>query len=345
MSSMSGLLLALLLLQAEPPRAMRIAISPAETVAVSMSDGGSPVVLVPGLIGAGFTWRKVAPLLAAEGFRTVVVEPLGVGRSSRPGQADYSLGAQAGRVAAALDSLGLTRVVLVAHAVGGSIALRVAARRPDLVSGLLLVEAGVAENATTPGFRRAMKFAPLLRLFGGVGLIRGKVHDQLARDSGDPSWVDAAGVIDGYTADAASDLGATLRAYRRMADARERDSIAPHLPDIHVPVLLLLGGAPHSGGPRSDEIARLSTSLPDFAADTLSGVGHFPHEERPGAVLDAVMHVHEEAMLSRPAPPPALAGHRRTADTGDPGLQRTPVVGGESCVQSSRAVGASSAAT
>jgi pimeloyl-ACP methyl ester carboxylesterase len=267
----------LIVAQVGPPTRMRVVISPAETVAVSLRDGASPVVLVPGLIGAGFTYRKVAPLLAEQGFRTVIVEPLGVGGSSRPENADYSLGAQADRVAATLDSLGVEGAVLVAHAVGGSIALRLAARRPDLISGLVLIEAGVAESATTPGFRRAMKFAPLLRLFGGVGLIRGKVRDQLARDSGDPSWVDDS-VIAGYTADAGSDLGATLRAYRRMADARERDSIAPHLSDIHVPVLLLLGGAPHTGGPRNDEITPPFRKSPEFHGRHDRGHRPFPSQ-------------------------------------------------------------------
>jgi len=95
-------------------------------------------------------------------------------------------------------------------------------------------------------------------------------------------------VIDGYTAGAAHDIDATLRAFIAMAAAREPGPLAPHLYQVQCPVVLLLGGVPHSGAPPASEVAELAASLPRFAVDSLPGVGHFAYEERPAAVVAAV---------------------------------------------------------
>ena len=76
-----------------------VVVAPAETMHVEAWAGsGKPVAVIPGLFGASFTFRKVVPLLAAQGFRPIVIEPLGTGFSSRPLKADYSLAAQAHRL-------------------------------------------------------------------------------------------------------------------------------------------------------------------------------------------------------------------------------------------------------
>src|SRR5438034_523440 len=97
-------LLALALL-ADTVHTFSLALSPAESVAVTVTGTGDPVVLVPGLFGSAFGYRAVIPLLTDAGYRAIVVEPLGIGSSARPEHADYSLTAQADRIAAALDRL------------------------------------------------------------------------------------------------------------------------------------------------------------------------------------------------------------------------------------------------
>ena len=76
-----------------------------------------------------------------------------------------------------------------------------------------------------------------------------------------------------------------------MARARERERLRPHLAQIACPVLLLLGGAPHKGGPPPAEVTLLAQSLPAFTADTVPGAGSFLQEEQPGAVVAAVRRV------------------------------------------------------
>ena len=50
---------------------------------------GTPVVMIPGLFGGAYGFRKVIPLLLARGFHTIVIEPLGIGNSGRPTPADW----------------------------------------------------------------------------------------------------------------------------------------------------------------------------------------------------------------------------------------------------------------
>ena len=271
-------------------RHVRIVTAPAESLHVVLDGQGPPVVLIPGLFGAAFGFRKVVPLLASAGYSTVIVEPLGVGTSGRPARADYSLTAQADRIAAALDSLHTGPAIVVGHSIGGSIAFRLAYRHPAFARGIISIEGGPTERATTPSFGRAMRFAPLIRLFGGIGLVRRKVRSMLFASSGDTTWI-VGDVIQGYTAGAAADLGATLRAFRAMADSREPELLRPHLPQIGCPVRLLVGGARHVGGTPGDELELMKRSLGSFAVDSQPGAGHFINEEQPQAVVASVLRV------------------------------------------------------
>ncbi|HXQ29606.1 MAG TPA: alpha/beta fold hydrolase [Gemmatimonadales bacterium] len=279
-------LLAVLLI-ADSIQRVSVPVAPSETLHVEISGAGEPVVLVPTLVGSAFSFRHLVPLLTADGYRTIVIEPLGLGESSRPPHADYSLTAQADRLAAVLDSLGVSSAVIVAHAAAGSEAFRLAYRHPEKVRALVSIEGGPTETEVTASFKRAMRFAPLLRIVGGVGLIRWKMRQTFIASSGDPHWISDS-VIRGYTAAAARNLGATLRAFRAVAATTEPVQLAPHLPEIRCPVILMVGGTPHDGHVGPDEIALLRQVLPHFVLDSVPGAGLFLYEEQPAAVVAAV---------------------------------------------------------
>ena len=264
-----------------------VPLSRSESLRVTEEGRGQAVVLIPGLFGSAFGFRHVVSRLEREGYRVVVVEPLGVGGSSRPDDADYSLTAQADRIARAMEALGAERAVVVAHSVGASMALRLSYRHPHCVAAIVSLDGGPAEAAATPGFQRAMRFAPLLRLFGGMRRVRGIVRKTLVARSADPRWV-TEDVVDGYMAASSRDLGATLAAYKGMARAREPEELRDHLGEVRCPVRLVLGDAPHEGGPSGAEIRLLRDRLPSFAVDVIPGVGHFAFEEDPDAVVAAV---------------------------------------------------------
>src|SRR2546428_3262418 len=148
-------LLALLLL-ADTSRAFSIALAPAESVRVTVGGAADPVVLIPGWFGSAFGYRSVLPRLVDAGYRTIVIEPLGIGTSALPEHADYSLTGQADRVAAALDRLGASDAIVVAHSVGAAIAYRLAYRRAGHGPGLVCLHRRPPQRDQCRGFRRAI---------------------------------------------------------------------------------------------------------------------------------------------------------------------------------------------
>ncbi|GAA4054699.1 alpha/beta hydrolase [Streptomyces shaanxiensis] len=77
------------------------------------------------------------------GRRSLFVDLPGHGISDRPEDFDYRLEDHADALAAALDAAGLSGAELIAHSMGGSVAIVLARRRPDLVSRLVLTEANL----------------------------------------------------------------------------------------------------------------------------------------------------------------------------------------------------------
>lgn len=271
---------------------------PGEALSVSAVGTGEPVVLIPGLFGTAHGFRKLVPLLAESGYRSIVIEPLGIGSSARVKEADYSLTAQADRIAGVLDTLDVARAVIVAHSVGASIALRLAYRRPDLAGAVVSLEGGPAEAATTPGFRRWLKLAPLSKLFNGPVLMQRMIHRDLIKSSADTTWINEA-LVESYVAGDLADFGATMDAYRGMARSEEPENLQERLPHIRSPIFLLIGVEPHKSGPPDEEVALLKALVPSLVIDSIPDVGHFIQEERPQAVVDAV----RRAMRLRLDPP------------------------------------------
>ena len=266
---------------------LRLSIAPAETLAVSVTGHGPVIVLLSGPIGSAYTWRRVAPALVAAGYQVVTIDPLGMGRSARPRHADYTLEAQAERVRATLDSLHVTSAVIAAHGVSGSIAMRLALGHPGRVAALVSIEGGPAERAGSPGIKKALAIAPLLKLFGGRRIIRGKIRNGLREASGDPGWVTEE-LVDRYAEGPANDVGATLGALGAMADAREPLTLGPRLGALDLPVTFLLGGAPHAAGPGAEELVRLRASVRQAEFVLVEGAGHYLQEERPEEVVRAI---------------------------------------------------------
>ena len=129
------------------PSPALVEIAPGEQVTVCSEgpENGFPVVLVPGLSGCAYGFRNLTPLLHDNGLRTIIIEPLAVGASSRPKGADYTMTAQAERIGAVLDGMGVRGALFVGQGIGGSMVFRLAVIRPELVAGFVSIEAGAAE--------------------------------------------------------------------------------------------------------------------------------------------------------------------------------------------------------
>ncbi|WJV44500.1 alpha/beta fold hydrolase [Streptomyces flavofungini] len=82
-------------------------------------------------------------MLSATGRRSLFLDLPGHGLSDRPDDFGYTLDGHADAMAAALDVAAVRGAEFVAHSMGGSVAIVLAHRRPDLVSRLVLTEANL----------------------------------------------------------------------------------------------------------------------------------------------------------------------------------------------------------
>lgn len=98
---------------------------------------GEPVLLVHGFGGDATGWAFVQEGLAGS-FDTIALDLPGHGASAKA-IADGSLEGQARMLAAFIEALGVAPVHLIAHSMGGGVALALAAVRPELVRSMLLL--------------------------------------------------------------------------------------------------------------------------------------------------------------------------------------------------------------
>ncbi|NHN57662.1 MULTISPECIES: alpha/beta fold hydrolase [Halorussus] len=102
--------------------------------------GDQPVVFLHGIPTWSFLWRDVAPAIA-EDRRVIAPDLLGYGNSAMRDGFDRSIRAQEEMLDALLADLGIETASLVAHDIGGGVALRYAAHNPDAVGELVLSNA------------------------------------------------------------------------------------------------------------------------------------------------------------------------------------------------------------
>ncbi|MDH4246661.1 MAG: haloalkane dehalogenase, partial [Deltaproteobacteria bacterium] len=126
---------------------------------------GAPIVLVHGNPTSSYLWRNVIPALSGLG-RVIAPDLIGFGKSDKP-SIPYRVFDHAEYLTAFIGGLGLHRPALVLHDWGGFLGLAYAARHPQNVRALAMLEAVVAPLRMadrSEGFQRA--FA-LLRGPGG----------------------------------------------------------------------------------------------------------------------------------------------------------------------------------
>lgn len=97
------------------------------------------VLLLHGLMGRASHWASTARWLS-ERHRAVALDQRGHGQSAKPPQASFTREAYVEDAEAALQQLGLTPAVLIGHAMGALTAWQLAAKRPDLVRGVIICD-------------------------------------------------------------------------------------------------------------------------------------------------------------------------------------------------------------
>ena len=101
------------------------------------SDQAETVVLLHGKNFYGSYWQKTIKALTAAGYRVIVPDQIGFGKSAKPDLC-YSFDQLAANTAKLLDTLGVQRAAIVGHSMGGMLAVRFARTYPERTTRLIL---------------------------------------------------------------------------------------------------------------------------------------------------------------------------------------------------------------
>lgn len=247
-----------------------------------IDQGTGPVVaLIHGFGGSVFSFRKQIDLLAHT-HRVIAIDLPGFGSAGRPEDIDLSLTAHAVRTWALLDRIGVSRLILVGHSMGGAIAARMAAALPERVERLVLVSATHPEQPGAPPLPGLLR--PLMViLLALLAWQRPRLRWSLRQIVYDPAFVTDA-VWEGYSRPwRIRGTGAAL--LRLMHDVRRDPPLDPAC--IAARTLLLWGEA--------DPVEPLHVAhdlhrrIPDARLEVIAKAGHLPLEEQPAAATDAIM--------------------------------------------------------
>ncbi|WP_294297009.1 alpha/beta hydrolase [uncultured Chryseobacterium sp.] len=99
---------------------------------------GKAVMLLHGKNFNGAYWEKTATDLSAKGFRVIIPDQIGFGKSSKPQNYQFSFSQLAYNTKAILDELKINRIIVLGHSMGGMVATRFSLLYPERVEKLIL---------------------------------------------------------------------------------------------------------------------------------------------------------------------------------------------------------------
>lgn len=102
------------------------------------SPNGKSITLLHGKNFNGAYWGQTAKTLAAEGYRVIIPDQIGFGKSSKPEFYHYTFQQLARNTKTLLDSLGITKIAVLGHSMGGMLATRFALMYPETTDKLIL---------------------------------------------------------------------------------------------------------------------------------------------------------------------------------------------------------------
>lgn len=290
--------------------------------------GQVPIVLLHGFGTCGFLWREVAPELAVAGARVFAIDLMGYGESDRPLGGGYSIAQQAEYVDRALTALRVASATIVGVDLGGAVALRLAATRPDRVDGLVLVNS-LAPDACPAGDVRQLPLSTarfLLRVSRGV-LGAAPVLERILEKSVWNAERMPTRLRARYLAPYVGRDGVNhLLTLGRAVDGDDLEQL--ELEQVQAPTLVVRGELDEF---LEDGVAeRLASTLPKARLVTIPDVARLVPEEAPERLVQLIL---EQVGLRQPVPdpvpeaaPPPPGGE---AGEGDEGTRREGAAPGE----------------
>lgn len=237
---------------------------------------GPVVLLLHGWPTSSHLYRDVIPPLA-ERCRVVALDLPGFGRSDKPLDASYSFRFYEDCLEGLLDKLGVERVTLGVHDLGGPIGLYWAVQHPERLERLILLN-----TLVYPEFSWAVKlFVAMTRVPG--------LRDWLVSPSG-LRWSMRFGVVDKERLtdevlrpylvpfESASARRVLLRTASSLG-MRGFRTIAEKLPTLTVPTRIVYGERDRILPEVAETMARVARDLPQAEVSTIAGAAHFLQED------------------------------------------------------------------
>jgi pimeloyl-ACP methyl ester carboxylesterase len=246
---------------------------------------GRTVVLLHGRNFPSSYWAPVIGVLSEAGYRVVVPDQVGFGKSSKPvGELHFDNLAR--NTIALLDHLAIPQFDVVAHSLGGMLAVRIARAFPEHIDHLLLAAPIGLED-----YRQYVPPTPTEKIFESEDKLTAEAYRKqlevnyslkMQPDQVTP-FIDARFNIKG-----AADYPRWLRAFVSSSQMIYREPVAYEIPLIALPTLFIMGADDHNapGKPLAPEALRpkmgqnadlakaLAAKMPNAKAEVLPDAGH-----------------------------------------------------------------------
>ena len=251
---------------------------------------GEPILFVHGLLGSHRNWRYLVDRLDTT-HRVIVPDLFGHGASEKH-EGDYSPSAQAATLRDLINHLGLERVTIVGHSLGGGISLAFCYLFPERVERLVLVGTGGLGREVNPVLRAAtLPVADWVLPVIASPWVRGSA-EIVGRGLAMFGWRashDIRAAWEGFTSLSDADSRRAFLATTRAVMNSGGQSIGAHefLPDLVDLPILVVWGTNDMVIP-SRHSARAAELVPGCRIELFEGAGHFPHLERPDQFADVL---------------------------------------------------------
>jgi pimeloyl-ACP methyl ester carboxylesterase len=243
-------------------------------------SGENPLVLLHGLLDSSEGWSPLGERLGAVAF-----DLPGFGHSDPP--AHGSIAGYADDLTEGLEKLGIKRMTLVGHSLGGAVAATLAERLRERVTGLiLLAPAGfgrlrLAEIAWIPGVRQGMELALPMLLSSRLAVTAAYVTMVSNGKQPDPELIERLTSRSRFLVDGVREATRSMIAAGRSPDVFERRAVGYQGP-VHAvwgDRDLLVPSAHHHG---------VLAAFPQARVQIWRGMGHHPLRERPEELIEIV---------------------------------------------------------
>ena len=236
-------------------------------VAPSAATGAKPrtIVLLHGKNFSAGYWAKTIELLSGAGFRVIAPDQIGFGKSAKPERYQFSFEALADTTRQLIDSLGIDKVTVVGHSMGGMLALRFARMYATRVDRMVLVNPIGLEDWRAKGVPSATLDELLAtELAQAADKIRGYQRETYFAGAWKPEYEPLVEVLIGWT---------KHPRYREVAwnaaltaDMIFTQPVIHELPSIATPTLLLVGDRDRTAIGKNRASKELAATLGDYGA-------------------------------------------------------------------------------